>query len=203
MSDPYLPGAPFGQPSPSAFPPPARPAQVRVFGILHLVIACLGVLMVLFSLAMQGMTRTMMENQEKAGGVQELQAKMTRELTEATKSLTYAQHGASIILAVMLVIAGLGLLKWKRSGLKWSNAYAWTSILMKILLIVLMFVVVLPRMNTFFDQLETGAKGDKTMIGVMKATMMGSMVVSPLLYCIYPVLVLILLNRKSVREALS
>lgn len=205
MSDPHLPGAAsFDQPFPPAFPPPARPAQIRVLGILHLIIACLGALMMIFSLVMQGMTRTIMENQQKAGGeLQELQSKMTLEMTEATKSLTYFQHGATLILTVLLVVAGLGLLKWKRRGLKWSNAYAWTSILFKIGIIVLMFVTVLPRMNSFFDQLQTSMKADKTMISVMKGTMIGSMVISPLLYCIYPVIVLVLLNRKSVREALS
>jgi len=206
MSDPYLPGAASLQPSPPAFPPPvppARPAQIRVFGILHLVIAGFGLLMLAFSAFMQGVSRSMMESQQKAGGVQEIQAKMTREMTEAMQPLTYLQYGASVILSALLILAGIGLLKWKRSGLKWSNSYAWTSIILKVISIVGMFVLVLPRLNSFVDQMQTGSKGDETMIGVLKASMIGGMLVGPLMYCIYPVLVLILLNRKSVREALS
>jgi len=198
--------SPYAAPLSVGVPPaltPEPPPQVKVLGILHLVFGGIGGVWVLIAVAMKGVTESMYAAQEKAGGVQAEQARISRALTESMQSLTYFGYGVSSLLTVLLVLAGLGLLKRRRSGLTWSNAYAWSAITLRLLTIVLFIVYALPKMNTMIEHLTAGGKSDPTFVSIMKGSMIGGVVVGPLFYCIYPVLVLILLNRDSVRKALQ
>src|SRR4051812_43219532 len=99
------------------YPPVQVPGRVKVFGILHLVFAGLGVVTLAFSAAAQGFSRSMYAAQERAGGAQAEQAKISRAMTESMQGLTFFQYGVSGILAVLLLVAGIGLLKSRQGGL--------------------------------------------------------------------------------------
>lgn len=182
------------------------PGQIKVFGILHLVFAAIGTLGVLASVVMKPVTEKMYEAQEKMGGQQEIQARMSRELVTSMEPVTYFQYGASVLLTVLLVLAGLGLLKRRAGGLKYSNAYAWTAIGLRLLTVVLALVYVLPRMSAAMEGVIKGSgagKETETALAITKFSMMAGIVIGPLMYCIYPVLVLVFLNRRSVKAALG
>lgn len=188
--------------SPPPMPLANPPGQIKVLGVLHLVFAGLGIVIVLFGLIYQGFSDSILRMQENAGGIQVAQARVSRALTEATQSINWFAYGSSLLLAIPLVVAGIGLLKGRRSGLAWSNGYAWTSILMKITYLILVATLAIPAMNRLLAEFEGQGLEIKLFASVMKPTMVVSMVATPILSCIYPVLVLILLNRESVRKAL-
>ncbi|MGC4014353.1 MAG: hypothetical protein QM755_07540 [Luteolibacter sp.] len=205
MSDPYLPGVSTFEPPPPPpqLPPVFRPGQIRVFGILHLVVAGLSAVMLLASVAMQGFSQRTLESQKKMGGPAAAQAEMTETFTNLMKPMTYAQYVASAVLMVALILAGIGLLKWKTSGLTWSNRYAWTSIALKICSLIFVLTYMMPKMNALMESTLKSMGGDPALMPVVKYSMIGGALLGPLFYCIYPALVLIFLNRESVRKSLS
>ncbi len=188
--------------SPPPMPLANPPGQIKVLGILHLVFAGLGVVIALFGLISQRFNESVLRMQENAGGIQEAQARVSRSLTEATQSINWFGCGSSILLAIPLVVAGLGLLKGRRSGLAWSNGYAWTSILLKIIYVVLVLTLVIPEINRLLVGFESQGPEVKIFADIMKPTMIATLVATPIVSCIYPILVLVLLNRESVRKSL-
>jgi hypothetical protein len=102
----------------------------------------------------------------------------------------------------MLLVAGIGLLKGRKSGLSWSNGYAWTSIAFKMINLVLFFTIVLPGIQVIFSEFEKGGRDTQMAGSIMKMSTIGGGIAGPLVACIYPVLVLALLNRESVRKSL-
>lgn len=207
--DPYRPATPF--PPPSQFPPAfpgdpnsaKPPGQIKVFGILHLVFAGLGLVMQLFSVLMRGVNENLYAAQEKMGGQQAMQARLSRQMGQSMESITWFQFGIAVILSTLLILGGIGLLKSRASGLKWSITYAWTAIALRVLTVVVCLVVVLPKMNAAMEGMVhgmggSGGKVEETTLAVVKGSMMVGLVLGPLFYCIYPVLVLLLLSRKKV-----
>lgn len=198
--------SPYASPSHAvdvpAMPPARVPGQIKVLGILHLVLAGLGLVMILFTSVSQKWTESMMAAQEKAGGFQAAQAQISRAIVEASELITWFGYASALILGVMLFLAGLALLKRKKAGLAWSNRYAWTSILFKVVCLILFVTVTLPKINGVFATLGNGDRQMETFGSIMRMSTIGSGIAGPLVSCIYPVLVLILLNRESVRKSL-
>ena len=184
-------------------PPAIPPGKIKVLGIIHLVFAGLGLVSILFGLVSEKMSESVIAIQERAGGVQAAQAQISRELVEISRPLTWFGYASALILGLMLVLAGLALLKRKRAGLSWSNRYAWTSIVFKVVNIVLFATLLLPKINGLFSNLETGGPEMKMAGSIMRFSTIAGGIVGPVVGCIYPVLVLILLNRESVRKSLS
>lgn len=187
---------------PPPMPPGNPPAQIKVLGILHCVIAGLGLLMVVVGLITQGFNESIFEMQQRAGGFQEAQARISGRLMEVTRSITWLSYGISILLAALLVLAGIGLLRERRWGLSWSNRYAWCSIGLKVVLLLVSLLLVVPKMNQELSAFESQPAQLKMFADIMKVSMIAGLVLTPVLSCIYPVLVLVLLNRGNVRKSL-
>ncbi len=183
-------------------PPAVVPGQIKVLGIIHLVFAGLGVVMILLALVSQKWTESMTAMQEKAGGIQAAQAQISRAVVEVSEPITWFGYVSALILGVMLFLAGLALLKRKKVGLSWSNRYAWTSIIFKVINLIIFITLVMPKINGVFAGAESGGREMQIFGSVMKMTTIGTGIVSPVISCIYPVVVLILLNRESVRKSL-
>lgn len=199
MSDdpnPYAAGAT----SPEIPSIPSRPpAQIRVLAILHLVFGGIGLIGTAFGLVMQVFSKSILAGSGEAGP----EVKMQQAMAAAGQTHQYLSAGFSVLLAILLLVAGVGLLKNKLTGLKVSNVYAWISIASKVALGVLFFTHVLPALNTAIEgMLGSAAKADQGVLSIAKMTMVVSGVVTPLVSCIYPILVLVLLNRESVRKHL-
>ena len=186
-------------------PPAAAPGQIKVLGILHLVLAGLGVVLSIIGVVMLFFKDALFRFSSGAsvGTAQEAQAKFSQSLMEATKVTECYGYAASAVLAVLLLVAGIGLLRRKRSGLRWSNVYAWTSLADKLVRVVLFGLFVIPKLDHVFAELGASDPVFKSMAEMMRVTTVISSMAMPVLYCIYPVFVLILLNRESVRKSLS
>jgi hypothetical protein len=198
--------SPYATPSHSgnipAMPPAVVPGQIKVLGILHLVFAGIGLVTILVGVVSHRLTESMLVIQEKAGGIQEAQAKISRGIIESSNYVTWFGYISAFVLGVMLLIAGLGLLKRKKAGLSWSNRYAWTSIAFKVINLVLFLTVVLPRVQGMFSEMEKGGREMQMAASIAKMSAIGGGIAGPVVTCVYPILVLVLLNRDSVRKSL-
>lgn len=201
QSSPYA--SPAVPPTPAPPIPVIPPAQIKVLGILHLVFAGLGALLLLGTLMIQRFNENVWASQTQAGGDQAIQAEISKEMVESMQGYTWLQHAGSAVLTVLLIVAGTGLLKRRRSGLVWSNAYAWSALALRISGVGYFLAVIVPKLDQIIERTTAGKAVDSTILLVTKASMVGGGVVGSLAYCIYPVLVLILLNRESVRRSLS
>ena len=190
---------PYSSPE-SAAPPEIvpKPSQITVFGILHILAAVAGFGTLLFSMASsKSPNATFLEafQQEK-----DSQVSFTPEALEGLDkalSLNIYFEVFTAVLATMLLTSGLAMLLNARWGISLSNKYAFLSIGLKIISLVLVALVVAPGYQAFCDGI-TGA--DTTFVNTICITMKITSFVSPLATMIYPILALILLNRPSVKK---
>lgn len=121
----------------------------------------------------------------------EVSAQMEQQAAMQAKMLPISILGSIILIATttFIIIAGILMLKRRRSGLKWSNRYAWTSLLGKALNVFASIFYTIPLMR------ESMAGGPKAAETIMIASTVLVMVIT----CIYPVLSLILLNRPKTK----
>lgn len=191
--------------------PVSPPTRIKVFGILHIVFAGIGILVALGQSAML-MFKDQIRSFGASGGVstaQERQLEVQRRIEEATGAYNLPFIGMEFLLCGVMLVAGILLVKHRRNALKWSNGYAWFSITCKLATIALYLGVILPAVNAEFDQMlgaNGAARADKTaqaMLTGMKIAMSAAGVLSPLIASIYPILALAMLNKPSVRTALG
>jgi hypothetical protein len=181
-TSPYQPPMPQ-EPSDIAYPLVGEPAVVKVFGILHLVFAGLGILGASWGLFIALVGNPLPQSQAQLN----MQAKLN--------PMTIATNSLSVLIAVPMIIAGIQLLKKRESALKWSNIYAFSSIGAKVVGSVFTFIFGIPAMREVAATIVPSADGGKAMGTFMVAGAIGAMLVS----FIYPVLSLVLLNRPRVK----
>jgi hypothetical protein len=114
---------------------------------------------------------------------------------------TYLSIAVSVILIVMLTIAGFGLLKSRESGRVMSVRYAWTSIITKIMALIYTVLVVIPVTKEMTAASYQG--GPPGMDGVMDVVMQAGQLISVLITFIYPIVVLCVMNGRKVRDYLA
>jgi hypothetical protein len=182
-----------------------EPAAIRTFGVMHLVIAGLGILQTLysvFSIVFMDQFAGMMTGgapTRRTGMPDPSQVMM--EMMDKLKWYTYLSMGVGVILIVMLIIAGIGLLKGRENGRVMSLRYAWTSIVTKVMALIYTIVVVVPLSK----QMMTGASagGPPGMEEVMNIVMPLAQIFGVLVTFTYPVIVLIVMNGRRVKDYLS
>jgi hypothetical protein len=198
--------SPYESPSPALtappLPPAGVPAQIRVLAILHLVFAGLSVVTLLFSLVSRKFSASMISMQEKAGGIQAKQAEISQVILKESWPILWLGYASGFILGLMLLRAGLALFKQKKSGLSWSNSYAWTSILFKVVHLILFLTLLYPKLEAQFSTFNAGKEEMRVVGTMLRASTLASGILGPLVMCLYPIIVLILLNRESVRKSL-
>jgi uncharacterized membrane protein len=132
---------------------------------------------------------------------QEFQKDML-EIVEKTNPRWYqvASTSQNIVLSIMMILGGIGLLKVQSWGRNLCLTYATLSILCHIGVLIYAFLVVLPAMQAFAQQM--GAKGGqyKLIAFFMQFGAYGGMI-SPFVMMIYPVIVLIVMFRPNVVAA--
>jgi hypothetical protein len=172
-----------------------QPQTVKIFGIMHIVLAVYGVgasalgayIALVGNPFFQFMPQTPQLNQQI-----EMQASMQQKILP----FTIFSYVMTLTLSVLLLIAGIKLLQKRRSGLAWSNYYAWISVAGKVITAVLTFIYILPTTREMM--------GTPAIPGAAKSIMETAMIVGTIIGMLipftYPILALILLNLKKTKE---
>ncbi|MBX3740164.1 MAG: hypothetical protein KF712_04190 [Akkermansiaceae bacterium] len=197
MNDGNLYQAPSAVPSPP-IPQPIqahKPALLQVFGILHLLAGGYGIITGLWSAYMAFVGNPFL-NMVPPGPARDAQESMTR----ALQPMTVINLAITTVLVVLVTVAGIKLLRAKKNAVKASNGYAITSLAGKIAGGVMVFIYMVPAqrqlINQQFQDMGDVPAGMKT---GMDAAMIAGPIFGILFTCLYPVLTLILLNRRSVK----
>jgi hypothetical protein len=197
MNDGNLYQAPSTEARPPS-PPPVqaqKPALLQVFGILHLLAGGYGIITGLWT-AYVAFVGNPFLNIVPPGPARDAQESMTR----ALQPMTVINLAITAVLVVLVIVAGIKLLRAKKNAVKASNCYAITSLGGKIAGGVLVFIYVVPAQRQMIDQQFEGM-GD--MPAGMKTGMDAAMIAGPILgilfTCLYPILALIFLNLRSVK----
>lgn len=169
-----------------------EPQTVKIFGILHLVFGAYGVFSVLSGIVViffgNIFIKFLPQTPEIAA---ELQAQA--EMNDKLLPLNITSALLMAVVTALIITAGITLLKKRRSGLKWSNYYAISSILAKIVIAILTVTISLPVMTEMMR--AEGVDSRAIEIGMLGGSLIG--VIIPVAY---PVLTLILLNRPTTKN---
>lgn len=175
-----------------------EPPAVRVFGILHLVLAGIGLLGGLWTIFSAQLTHLFVKQKDLN------QAAQLRYLDDISWVSTLT--GAFMLgLSILLAIAGLKLVGSRPDGVVWSHRYAWTSIATKLVSLVVTVAVVLPATQRMMSEMLSTVPGmpggaERTFATVMRSVTSVTSVASPILSCLYPALALFFLSRPAVKE---
>jgi hypothetical protein len=179
-----------------------EPSSIKVFGIMHLVIAAYG----LFSAAASLVSTLFVDQFGKkfaAGASASGQASQDAMMIfmSETAVFTYVTLGFTLILAVILILAGIGLLRSRESGRVMSIRYAWVSLSTKAITLIFTFTHIIPATQKFASNMYKdmpGVSGD-----FMTKIMQYSQVFGLLISCIYPVIVLVFMNGQKIKEYMA
>ncbi|NWK56149.1 hypothetical protein HW115_11055 [Verrucomicrobiaceae bacterium N1E253] len=174
--------------------PPAQGTSLpKVFGIIHICYAILGGIMSLVGIASLFFIRAMVEK----GGEEFQQLQPMLDAFDGMKVYIYVDAGVKWILAVMLLVAGIGLLKRKAWAPKLSQVWAVVRIVLAIGMMVWgMFVTAHFQESMVELQNESQA-------GIHQLSQGVGNVMNIVFVCVYPVLCLIFLSKKVVRDAMK
>ena len=195
----------YGAPQSGMSPPPPEanphvPTSIpKVFGIIHIVYACLGMIGAAFGVLGMVVMKAIMapdlgDEVEGLDGFFEAYEKMA--------VYTYIDSGLKVILGLVLLIAGIGLLKKKRWAQKLSVTWSVVRIVVGIGMTVFRYGVDLQFQQAIADFTQTN--GDQMDQLGLQSSMQGvSSVIGVFVLSAYPVVSLILLSKKSVKDSLS
>jgi hypothetical protein len=182
-----------------------EPSAVKIFGILHLILAGIGFLMGIWSFFASQLNSFFMNSNSAAfKGRSDHMAAQTR-YVEEMNWVSIMSGGFMLALAGLLLTSGLMLVRSQPRGVTWSQRYAWTSIATKLISLVVTVAVVLPAMQRMMDEamaFPTGmpAGAADKMTGIIKSFTAITTVATPLISCIYPALALYFLSRPQIKE---
>jgi hypothetical protein len=190
--------------------PVVPPGALKVFGIMHIVFGALGLIGAVFTLISQLASRKILEAVGASMGEDE-GAEFIQLVTDFSKRLntvTYFDFAARLVLSVLILIAGIALVKMAKGAVQKSNLYAWLSIGLKGLMVILAVVLVGPATAEFYEEMNkiqsaAGTAAPAGMLAMQKTMGVAMQVVSPIIAMIYPILALVLLNRPAVKEYLA
>jgi hypothetical protein len=172
-----------------------QPQTVKVFGIMHVIFAVYGLLMSAWTVFVLAVGNPF-ENMFPQTPQMEAQAKAQAAMEEGMMPMTVISTVLTLIVAAIMLKAGILLLKKRGSGLGWSNRYAWASLASKVVNIVMTFIYTVPAMK----QMAAVTAGGVMPVGQMEMIMIGTMLVTFVLMSSYTILTLILLNRPKTKE---
>ena len=187
---------------PAAAFPNFEPKRVKVFGVMHIVFGGLGFGQVLGNLAMTPFQKQIMSFSSMGSPDEVMEAQLV--MMEKLKPFTWISIVITLILASLIMRAGLRLVKKKPGALPASNLYAWCSIGAKAILLILFFVMVQPIYNEMFESMfdDTTPGADEALLVMRIATSVGG-ILGPLVTMVYPILALTMLNKKIVKDYFS
>ena len=182
---------------------PIPPSRIKTFGIIHLVLAGLGIGGLLMSLL--GFVI-----KEIGAGVnaENVQGDAQQALQDVSMPLTIAENVFSIILIIFLIVAGFMLLLRKKISVKCSAVYSFTSIGMKLILLLMGIFMAKDISQAATEMLTSqatgpGMEGLQALGGLMSSIAYLSLIFGPLITLTYPILCLCMLANKDVKSYLA
>jgi hypothetical protein len=187
-----------------------RPASVLVLAILQIVFGSLCFMLTTCGGVVQFAGGNKMFKPPPGQGApkddpEEKLEKLMEQKVPAYKAVQVAQLGLGILLSVALLVSGIGLLKLRPWARTLALVYAVVSILETIGSIIYESLFTMPILKEFVagERARPGLTPDEKM-GYDMMEMIGNFAVfAPLIIVIFPIVVLIILLRPSVRAAFS
>jgi hypothetical protein len=179
-----------------------RPASVLVLAILHLVGGTIDLLGVLCSGVMQfaGPGGLLGMPGGGAGPDPTIRLQQAIEAIPGQKAFTAAELVVNLVLDLLLLAGGIGLLNMKSWARTTSLVYAPLAILNRLGTLIYTLVVLVPGFETILQE-ELGRDPQfKSFGSLMKTSMILGAVIGAL-FIIYPIVVLIILNLRTVTAA--
>ena len=181
--------------SPAVSPdlPPALPSPVpKVFGIIHICYAVLGGVGAFFGLIAMFAMKMLAEK----GGEEFKEIQPIVEAYSGMASYMYVDVALKLLLGVLLLVAGIGLLKRKAWAIKLSVVWA----VSRMIIAAGMLFWGLSVAAEFQDSLG-GASGEQQ-VKIEQMTQSVGNVMGIIMISVYPVVSLIFLTKKNVRDAM-
>lgn len=175
------------------------PQPVKVFGIMHLVFAGLGVVSAIWALFIAVVGNPFLKMGEfnrQLGEQMDAQIAMQAKINPVSISSAVL----SLLVAIPMIVAGILLLKERKNALKWSNAYAWSSIGSKVINLVLTVTILVPAMQEMMRDVTKSTPMPGPASDIMSMFMSGSAIGGVLVSCTYPIVALVVLNRPATKE---
>jgi hypothetical protein len=177
-----------------------EPGAIKTFAVLHLVIAGIGVLTVLYQTLSFVFSNKVMGAIGKPPEIAEIQASYMKQLSV----FSWAGIVFSLILIVMLFMAGLALLKAKDRGRILSLRYAWTSIVMKVISAIVTIVWVMPISKRMMEEIYQGMPAMPAGFSSIMSTLVSySTLIIILLTLAYPIVVLVMMRNEKIKNYLA
>jgi len=180
----------------SELPPELTPevptSLPKVFGIIHICYAALGGIVSLMGVA--GMFFFQFLAQK--GGEEFKEIRPIANAYDGMTSYVFVDAGVKVVLAVMLLVSGIGLLKRRAWAIKLSNFWS----VSRLVVAVGMMIWGLAVMSDFQDQVTAGQNAQQQQfqrMGQNVGNVFGIIVV-----CIYPIVSLVFLSKKRVKDAM-
>jgi hypothetical protein len=185
-----------------------RPAAVLVLAILHLVGGGIDLVRQLCAGAMLAAGSTNPFGGMRGGAGQDPGVHLQKaiEAIPGQQAFTVGELAINLVLDVLLIAAGIGLLSVKPWARILSMVYAPLAILNRLGAFAYELLVLIPAVDTLLRQELGRAPGVGPELQAFNSFMKAGMIVSSvigLLFVIYPIVVLILLNLSHVRAAFS
>jgi hypothetical protein len=174
------------------------PPDVKLLAILHLVFAGLSLLAGAWSLVAGSIGNPFerwMPHSAADSEQLEMQKQAQSVLQEKIMPLTITHGILSLIIAAIMIIAAIKMLRKRRDGLKWSNAYAWSSLGEKVIQLYFTAVLVVPATREMMQSMMPASATSGRFIGIMDTAMAGGAFLGVLVTCVYPIVCLVMLNR--------
>lgn len=165
-----------------------RPKSPMVIGVIGLIIGGLGLIGGVIGLV----TLLVMQGGEPQPGMP---------TTGVGIAYTWIASFLGILASALVLAAGVFLVRYKRRGVGLFNGYAWLSILLTIAGAIYSYFM----FSTILDQMaaqDPNIAQDENLRAVMSGSMMVGIVFN-LLWLIYPILGMVLLNRQEVKQSLT
>lgn len=178
--------------------PPEQPSGIpKVFGILHIIYAALGGIGALIGLGSGALVKTMFENLTKEAKEDGQDISPVTDALDGLMTVSMIQSAFSIGFAVLLLVAGIKLLKYQNSGRKLSNIWAIARIVVAVPLVFMS----ISAQTKFQDEIQKLApEGTAMDMGAMAGV---GGVVGIILVSVYPIVSLILVNKPKSKAALK